>query len=324
MRVLVCGDAYIDLVPRGLKKLPEPGGEEMVEDFEIQAGGSAGYVAAALAALGERAALHSVIGTDDWGRLWIRALEAVGVEVLAERTPKAPTGLSLILPSPESRSFVTMLGANLSSRRLPRLETVDHLTLSGVLQAPGLWSHETLADVLWYRGRGATIFVDGNSTSNPFGHEFLRKLLPLTSVLFVNETETCVLSGKPEGVSGAYELARDHPGLAVVLKLGPRGALMITGKRVLEAPGVFIPNVEDDNGAGDIFLAAFTRARRLGQPAEECLVIANELAAAAVATRGYSNRITMLGRYANVALRQPADVWSASHFARVLEDSKSS
>lgn len=297
MSTLVAGDAYVDLVARGLRQFPTLGNEELVSAFERQPGGSAGYVAAGLSALGQSVALHSVVGADDLGDFWTTGLDRVGVRVLADRSDSVGTGLSLVFPVAGDRAFVTHLGANALPRRLPRLPNVTHVILSGVLQAPGLWNEGVLADVRWFRNQGISVFVDPNWTMDIAGIAFLQALIPMASHVFLNEREARDLTQETDPLHAGLHLLARAPDLTVVVKLGSRGACAIDRRGTCACAGGPIDDVRDANGAGDYFLAAFTAACHRGFDLRGALRTANHVAALAVSSVSFADRLRTLRSY---------------------------
>lgn len=112
--VLVVGDAMLDVYEKGrVARLAPDGPAPVVDRLAVEdRPGGAGNVAAAVAALGARAVLVSVIGDDDAGRRLLAALEAAGV----------PTGGIVV---EEGRSTLTKRRIVGDGRLLARVDTGD-------------------------------------------------------------------------------------------------------------------------------------------------------------------------------------------------------
>lgn len=296
MDILVSGDAYVDIVAHGMIKFPDPGREELIHAFDFQPGGSAAYVAAALSMLGQKVALHSLVGNDHWGLLWTNLLNCTDVEVIVDHTDDMPTGLSFVFPVAGDRSFVTLPGANSLHRRLPRHERITHLIVSGVLQASGMWSIEMLDDISWYRQRGVPIFVDGNWSEDKRGQNFFRAVASQITALFLNHQEAMMMTGHGDPIHAGQSLLNEFPKGIIVIKLGARGAVAVCKDGIYQKDGFHIERVIDSNGAGDVFLAAFTCAWGAGKSIDLALSAANEAAALAISSSSYSARLENLKR----------------------------
>ena len=84
VRVLVVGDANVDLVLRG-DVVPRFGqAEQLLDSADLTLGSSAGIVAHGLARLGIPTALAATVGDDEFGRLTRGWLSEAGVDVCME------------------------------------------------------------------------------------------------------------------------------------------------------------------------------------------------------------------------------------------------
>ena len=102
--VVCAGPPFLDLVFRGLSRLPEPGEEVLAEELAIVPGAMAN-VAFALRQLGVDAVVCSPVGTDPAGRLLQSLMAEAGIPWLGEPTPTTP--VSVALPIDGERAFVT-------------------------------------------------------------------------------------------------------------------------------------------------------------------------------------------------------------------------
>jgi ribokinase len=112
-------------------------------------------------------------------------------------------------------------------------------------------------------------------------------LMRLVDVLVANETEIGVLSGQGDSadpVAGARQLLQAGPS-AVVVTLGARGALVVSGEGDLNVPA-FSVNAVDSTGAGDCFLGNLAHALEGGQELAEAVRFASAAAALSVGRPG--------------------------------------
>jgi len=290
-RIYVIGNVNVDLVMGPIAPLLVPGTESMVARTELRVGGAAGNAAFALQAMGTPCRLVCNIGDDVFGR-WLA--EAFGPA--ARRWPKSalPTTASVGITHPNGeRTFLTSKGhleslslADVEGQLPKRAGPGDvALLLGGFLSPPLLRSYERLLERLTEGG-----FAVALDPSWPPGGWTKRMRLRVAAWLracdhvLLNEAESCGLSGE----SGIAEAAgwiqrRAKPGVTVVVKRGPRGASAWQEDRTAHAPAPKV-KVIDTIGAGDVFDAAYLRARVLGADLGESLAEGVALASAVIST----------------------------------------
>lgn len=282
--VLVVGDLNPDLLLSGDVVPRFDQSEQLLERADLILGGSAGIVAHAFARLGVPVALAAVVGDDAFGALARGWLAAAGVDVGPVRVhPTLPTGLTVVLGLPDTRTMLTLPGA---MGALTAADVGDD-ALAGVrhVHATSFYLQPALAAGLGRlfgraRALGATTSLDTNA--DPAGTwGGLADVLPVTDVLLPNRAEAlgiagvCGYVGDEAGydvVAAAAAIARRGP--LVVVKDGAAGAVAVSPSGdVAHAPAVPVDAVET-TGAGDTFDAAFVAARLRGRPLGECLALA--------------------------------------------------
>lgn len=286
--VLVLGEANPDLVLRGDVVPPFGQAEQLLDAADLVLGGSGAITAHALARLGLRVLLLAETGDDFFGRFVREELRAAGV-VLAPTAPVGrPTGLTVVLSTGPDRSMLTLTGAIDApppSWREPRdVPAARHLHLASFyLQSRRAAALPRLLPLA--RAAGSTISLDTNL--DPRG-EFagLDEVLPHVDVLLPNTAEVLSIVRAVAGLATTdpAEAARAVAayGPIVVVKDGPRGALLAHGDDLLREPGRPVAAV-DTTGAGDTFDAGFIAARLHGLDLRQALRWA--CAAGAAATR---------------------------------------
>lgn len=288
--VVVAGDANVDLVLRG-DVVPRFGqAEQLAESGDLVLGGSASIAAAGVARLGVPTSLVARVGADPFGTFTLDALRGCGVDVGAvEVAHDEPTGLSVILSTPQDRAILTVPGTipTLTGERVS--EVLDGarpglLHVASYFLQPGL--ARALPGVLARaREQGWTTSLDTNWDPDE-QWAGLEEVLPHLDLLLPNRNELRAIAGalgepvRPPGgvrpddglddVELAVRVARRGP--RVVVKDGADGGWSVGADGdVVRAPGVTV-DVVDTTGAGDSFDAGYLAALAHGVPDEETRV----------------------------------------------------
>jgi len=287
VRVLVAGDANLDLVLRG-DVVPRFGqAEQLLDSADLVLGSSAGICAAGLALLGIETALVARVGRDVFGDRTRELLAESGVDVAALRTVDEPTGVSVILSAPEDRAILTLTGALAgitAAEVLAAADAATHVHFASSFLVPGLTA-ELPAVLTALRERGITTSLDTNwDPAERWGG--IVECLPAVDVLLPNAAEAVALAGAlgeevADAESAALALAERGP--LVVVKDGAAGGLAVDGTAVMRAPGLDL-EVVDTTGAGDSFDAGFLAAWTQGVPLQAALRRA--AVAGSLSTRG--------------------------------------
>jgi len=263
-RVLVAGDANLDLVLRG-DVVPRFGqAEQLLDGADLVLGSSAGIMAAGLARLGVETALVARIGDDVFGARTRELLEHAGVDTASVAVTDEPTGVSVILSAPDDRAILTLTGAlaSLTAAEVEAaLDGATHLHVASYFLVPGLAASlpGTLARA---RERGITTSLDTNWDPAE-GWAGVAECLPHLDLLLPNAQEALALAralgDEPtDAEDAAAGLARRGP--VVVVKDGAAGGFAVTpGGALVRAAGLAL-DVVDTTGAGDSFDAGFLAA----------------------------------------------------------------
>jgi sugar/nucleoside kinase (ribokinase family) len=305
--VLVLGDANPDLVLRGGEVQPAFGqAERLVDEAHLTVGGSGAILACGLAKLGLRVGICAVIGSDLFGGFIADELERRGVDtggLVVE--PDRPTGLTVVLSTPEDRGMLTVPGtiADLRAGAIAADFSARHVHVSSYfLQAglrpglPGIF--ERVHDA------GGTTSIDPNWDPSGSWDDGLVDLLAATDVFLPNAIEATRVA-RTSDLTAAVRILGARAGL-VVVKDGERGAIGGGGGALVRSPGVRT-TVVDTTGAGDAFDAGFLTSWLGGASLEDSLAIAN--ACGALSTRalgGVDGQADMDEARATVRDRSPA------------------
>ncbi|HEY3410444.1 MAG TPA: carbohydrate kinase family protein [Propionicimonas sp.] len=284
MKVLVAGDANLDLVLGG-DVVPRFGqAEQLLDSAQLVLGSSAGICASGLARLGVDVALVARVGNDLFGDQTIRLLRDNGVDTTAVLRTDTPTGISVILSAADDRAILTLTGAmtELTTSDLlgvlpqpgpttpePRTTAPEpdegHLHVASFFLLPGL--AEGLPELLAQaRAAGLTTSLDTNwdPAERWAGVE---ACLPHLDVLLPNAAEAVAIARSlgtevADAEAAARVLAARGPIVAV--KDGPAGGFAVAGDQLVRAPGLPV-EVVDTTGAGDSFDAGFLCAWLAGE-----------------------------------------------------------
>jgi sugar/nucleoside kinase (ribokinase family) len=274
-RVLVVGDANVDLVLRG-DVVPRFGqAEQLLDGADLVLGSSAGIFASGLAKLGIETALSAIVGDDRFGAVVREALAENGVNLDALLTrPGVPTGLTVILSRPHDRSILTLPGT------VPHLRASDvrasvealeptHAHFASYFLVPEL-SAELPQLLAWLRERGVHTSLDTNW--DPAGEwDGLTDVLPLIDVLLPNREELVGIArrlGVDFDTDEAAALQIAQLGPRVVVKAGGEGGWSVAADGAVSRAAADAVEVVDTTGAGDSFDAGYLAAIIHGVPTE--------------------------------------------------------
>ena len=280
MTYCLVGNFCIDLILRGVPRLPEWGQEVAGEDFAVVASGQTTYSALALRALGAQVAVVGCVGEDAWGTQIHRELRAKGVDVRSLETASGGrTALTIAAVRPDGeRAFLSEFaclkatGAELLERHWARIAKAELVCLLGVFNWPGLELEHAAALFARLTREGRSTMLD--TGWDPGGWQpgtlsGLRALLRETRIFMPNLDEARAITGEERAEEAARALTSLGPEL-VVVKAGPEGSLALQNGQFARQPAL-PAEVVDTVGAGDVFNAAFLFARNRGRPLQACL-----------------------------------------------------
>ena len=284
-----CGE--VNLPPH---EPPPPGEVVTVPGLELAIGGSGVVTAITTARLGISTAFSGVLGDDVLGVLIRDTMSAEGVDVtrlhlLQGRS--SPTTLVYNRGNGHRPSFVQHPGTNadykLPSTVLRAPCKVFHLAAPEFLT--GIWPHTAIDIVRKLKVAGRTVSLDtfamGNGRAeierNVKEH---RHLLDLVDIVFPNEEEARLISGRSEWES-MVRYFHERGVQIVAIKRGDKGAVVSWGGRIEE---VQVSRVEavDTRGAGDNFAAGFLAGYLRGLDPLKCTRLACALGMRCVRHQG--------------------------------------
>ncbi len=267
-----------------------------LERIAMAPGGDALNEALALARLGRRPMLISVIGADAPGDFILKTLQGAGVDASGvRRIDGLDTGLNAVLVDASGeRRFLTSATGSLRRLRLadilpaldsPAFAGVRIACLASLFVSPLLPLSDVAALFDALKARGLALCAD---TTRPKNGETLadaREVLSRLDYFFPNRDEAALLTGEDDPDRAADALL-DAGVKRVAIKLGGDGCLLRgPGERhvVPAVPGV---RCVDTTGAGDTFAAGFIAGLIEGRSFLDCGRLANAAASLCVESVG--------------------------------------
>ena len=304
--VVVAGLAVADVLgrPVDFKRLPRPGGLQLLDTVALSTGGNVSNVGIDLAKMGFRVAGITRVGDDAFGRYVRQEYLRYGIEtsgVVVDR--KRQTSATFVGVGPDGeRTFLHTRGclADFSCK-----DILDHLALvrRAKLFAFGYLGllpemEKDLARLFRAikRRTDAGILLDtgGNPRRNP---ALLRSILPFIDYVIPSYEEAVALTGRKD-IAGIVQSLRDSgAGHVVGVKLGARGCYINCRDAALHIPPKRVRNVVDATGAGDAFVAGFLAATLRGMDPFAAAEFGNRVAASAVTAVGASTAIKRFHTY---------------------------
>lgn len=278
--IIVFGDTAIDLLVSGRDVTPQFGQvEKLVENYQVDLGGSCCLFAAQAAKLGLRVAVLGRVGDDDFGRMVIGKLADAGADTrFITVDPTLKTGLTVHLTPVDSgdRAMLTVLGS--LSALTPADVTDDFLKLGRHLHYGSLFLHTGLlpdwVNILRRaKQHGLTVSLDTNWDPSGVWNSGLSEALSFIDLLMPNDQEACLIAHR-SSLHEAVEVLRQKVAI-LTLKQGAAGAQVYQGESMLTAVPALAEPGGDSTGAGDAFDAGFLAGWLRGLPLQTCLEIAS-------------------------------------------------
>jgi len=304
-KIAVIGSIITDLAVQ-ITRVPIVGENLLAESLQIGPGGKGANAAVAVARAGADVVLIGCIGDDEFGRMEMAYLDQEGVDLSGVTIhPEAATGVAIIMIDVEGENTILVVkGANDHLDKDAVVNTLEthRNTLDGILvnfEIPEIAVAAAVRAGVDFR---IPVLVDAGPP---------RAYAPETwancTILSPNALEAATLVGYSiEDEADVEQAARDLLAAgpqAVVLKLGARGAMIITEEQDAIIPA-FPVEVVDTTGAGDAFSGTLSVAIANGLPLEEAVWRANAAGALTV---------TRLGTMLVMPTRQEVDAFLAQH-----------
>ena len=286
-RITVVG-SYATGLTMKVKRFPSMGETVLASGYRADYGGKGSNQAVGCARLGAEVAFVARIGRDAFAEMALQLYGEEGIDMACVRqTAGHPTGVGFILVEADTGNNCIAIdpGANelLSAADVAQSDAAlkSAAVVLTQLEIPVATAEAALA---LGRANGATTIL------NPAPVRPLPpSLLMLVDVLTPNQTEAKVLTGRsPDAAVDPEEVARDLIRLGVrqvVMTMGDKGALIVTGLSSTQVPAVRMTAV-DTTGAGDAFNAGLATALASGESLEAAVAFAVVTGGMAVTKEG--------------------------------------
>jgi ribokinase len=230
-------------------------GEEIViKGVKEAAGGSSANTLSALGRLGIECGFIGKIGSDEEAGLILDAFKQDGVDINGITTSEGKSGSVFAFVDEEGeRSMYVNPGVNESL--LVKDLDIAYMRSARIIHISsfaGERSLETIKKIPEMKGESKLTFAPGFLSSR--GIDFLRPILEVCEILFLNEEEAFSLTRKSPRDAGIF--LRSLGVKEVVITLGKRGCATVDEEGTKVVRGVD-GEVADTTGAGDAFAAGF-------------------------------------------------------------------
>lgn len=276
-RIVVIGSVNTDLVVRG-PRIPSAGETVTGGSFLRAPGGKGANQAVAAARAGADVTFVARVGNDELGEAAIAGLQEESIDVAhIRRDPDHATGVALIMVDQSGENAISVApGANaclsvddVEAARVA-IESAEVLLMQLETPIPAVERAAAIASAA-----GTTVILNP-APARPLGDSLLSDV----DVLTPNEGESSVLTGEVEPGVAAARL-RESGVTTVVVTLGPRGALVLSGEGESSVPGFAVTAI-DSTAAGDAFNGFL--AVSLGEGLDLAQAVPRACAAGALAT----------------------------------------
>jgi len=287
--ILVVGSINMDMVVR-CDRIPAPG--ETVcghQGLLTSPGGKGANQAVAAARMGGKVAMIGAVGTDAFGGQLLHALAGEGIDTSAVTIiDDQATGVAAILVDAHGDNAIAVAGgANCAVTADDHVYPHEHLfeqadivLLQLEIPQPTVWAAAVIA-----RHHGCKVILDPAPCHKGLCQEICR-----VDIICPNVLEAEMITGHKSGHdradrSIALDLIARGAG-AAVLKLGPRGSMVVTDDGQIERLDAYKVDIVDTTGAGDAFCGALAVAVAAGHGLPAAARIANAAGAIACTRLG--------------------------------------
>ena len=274
--VVAVGNMVVDYPVGPLAGLPAWGTLAQVPSrMEPRVGGNGAIFGIAAGRLGLSCGLIGKVGHDGAGDWLLERLRNEGVDTSTVRRGARGTSATVALVRQDGeRAFLHYPGSNatLKAADLKRIPRCRWFHFSAMFLLPSLSARAVGKALEAAKKAGAVTSLD--VAWDPSGQWDVGDCLASVDYFMPNVDEAAAIAGKKEPADAARELAR-MGARNVVIKLGPRGSLVLSGDREpFLAPG-FKVEAANSTGAGDTFDAAFVYAVLHGMEPGRAALLSN-------------------------------------------------
>lgn len=283
VRIAVLASFNLDLVMRTRRR--PASGETLQGEFAMHLGGKGFNQAVAARRLGADVAVMGRVGDDEFGRLFLAALDRQGIDRRAVSVdPHAGTGVASIIVEPDGTNTIVQsprANRNVTPGDIARSARILDGTDASLLQLETS-IEAALAFASLSRSRGVPAMINFAPII-----EFPPALLELADTIVVNKGEAQAIAGTDDQDADALTLALrgTNERAAVVITMGEDGAIAADDQIVIRQSALNVA-VIDSVGAGDAFCAALAVRTAEGAGLAEAVWFANAAGALACTRAG--------------------------------------
>lgn len=275
---LICmGMALVDSIIKGFNPEHISASGYLAASGSLNVGGEAVNEAIAAAKLGLKTGIICALDDDEAGDMVRSALRRNGVSIVHAAKGAGTPVTTMFIHADGTRKSITNEAHrhNFHPERNPAAFTdARALMLGSLFRAP--FDDPAIIHAVLKAAKAAGQLVIADTKLPNFRRltlEDLRDSLPMIDYLTPNEDEARYYTGKADADAMAETLLAwgvRH----VIIKLGAKGCLLMTPKKIIRLSGYAV-NAVDTTGAGDNFAAGFASGILRGGTEEEALLFAN-------------------------------------------------
>jgi len=278
MSIWSMGSINMDHVYR-MPRLPAAGETVAATDYACGLGGKGANQSIAASFAGANVFHIGAVGTD--GDVARAGLTEAGVDVSHVPTLDAPTGHAIINVDDAGENAIVVLGgANLCQAPDAIRTALDRAARGDILMLQNETNAQVEAATL-ARDRGLMVAY----SAAPFDPEAVRRILPLTDLLLVNEGEAAQISTMMKLPPERIPVAR------LLVTKGADGATLYRQGSAPVEQAAFKVTVKDTTGAGDTFAGFFLAGLDQGMSEPQALERAAAASALQVTRHGAAKAI---------------------------------
>ena len=286
-KICVVGACNLDLISY-VPRLPSLGETLHGNRFHMGFGGKGANQAIMAAKLGGDVTMVSKLGQDVFGENTLNNFKSWGVDTQhVHFTDQAFSGVAPIAVDTEGHnSIIIVTGANdlLTEKEVESARPAISASSNLVCQFE-IPLEISLAALRIARQEGVKTIFNPAPARSEIPEEFYR----LSDIFCPNETETELLTGMSvkslEEAEDAAKVLIERGAASVILTLGERGSLLVTGETTEHVP-VEPVKALDTTGAGDAFVGSLAFFLASGKSLSDSIKRANRIAAVSVQSSG--------------------------------------
>ncbi len=279
--VVGIGENSIDTVYR-VPSYPQPDGASskvQITSRDVLPGGQVATTLSTCAALGLSTRYVGAFGSDEHGTRIRQELERRGIDLASAVIRPVANRYAVIVIDQRSGERVVLWHRDPALTLRPDERGAGVLGGARLLHVDAVEEEAAIAAARLARAAGLQVTSDIDQVTARTS-----ELVAAVTVPIFAEHVAAALTGERTLEAALRALRRSHDGLLCVT-LGARGAVMLAGDALVQAPGYRIEAV-DTTGAGDVFRGAFIYALLRGDAPFEMLRFANAAAAVSCTRQG--------------------------------------